>query len=216
MVLGCKADLERAIKPFDASAMLNQHDAGLIEVSNVLEVGREKMKQSFAYMLKAILRQRGSLLYLISSLYLALIPFLGPSRIDDRNPASPDLPHKEPPWEKSRANTPTTPASPLVPSPNIGLSTLLHTTIPEDPDSSAINPPTVPSSPILAQLTGDSICKLDALEPLTGSSNVLPVEPEKIQQPVSSLDTIEASLSSPEAAVEQPSDERKTELKKQL
>ena len=61
MVLGCKADLERAIKPFDATAMLNQHDAGLIEVSNVLEVGREKMKQSFAYMLKAVLRQRGSL-----------------------------------------------------------------------------------------------------------------------------------------------------------
>ena len=70
MVLGCKSDLERAIKPFDASAMLNQHDAGLIEVSNVLEVGREKMKQSFAYMLKAILRQRGSLRCLISSLYL--------------------------------------------------------------------------------------------------------------------------------------------------
>jgi hypothetical protein len=60
MVLGCKADLEREIQPFNASAMLNQHDAGLIEVSNVLEVGREKMKQSFMYMLKAILRQRGS------------------------------------------------------------------------------------------------------------------------------------------------------------
>jgi hypothetical protein len=147
----------------------------------------------------------------------SLNTFLGPRRIDDRNPASPDLPHKEPPWEKSRANTPTTPASPLVPSPNIGLSTLLNTTIPEDPDSSAItNPPTVPSSPILAQLTGDSICKLDALEPLTGSFKVLPVEPEKIQQQVSSLDTIEDSPSSPEAVVEQPSDERKDELKIQL
>lgn len=217
MVLGCKADLERAIKPFDASAMLNQHDAGLIEVSNVLEVGKEKMKQSFAYMLKAILRQRGSLsLFLISSLYLALLLFLGPSRIDDRNPASPDLPYKEPPWDKSRANTPSTPSSPLVPSPNIGLSTLLNTTIPEDPDLSAItNPPTVPSSPILAQLTGDSICKLDAVEPLTGFSKVLPVEPEETQQRVSSLDTIEDSFSSPEAVVEQPSDKRKNEIKKQ-
>ena len=147
----------------------------------------------------------------------ALILFLGPSRIDDRNPASPDLPYKEPPWEKSRTNTPTTPASPLVPSPNIGLSTLLNTTIPEDPDSSAItNPPTVPSSPILAQLTGDSICKLDALEPLIGSPNVLPVGPENIQQRVSSLDTIEDSPSSPEAAVERPSDERKNEAKKQM
>ena len=63
MVLGCKVDLERAIKSFDASAMLNQHDAGLIEVSNVLEVGREKMKQSFLYMLNAIIRQRGSLMF---------------------------------------------------------------------------------------------------------------------------------------------------------
>ena len=104
-----------------------------------------------------------------------------------------------------------------MPSPHIGLSTLLNTTIPEDPDSSAIaNPPTVPSSPILAQLTGDSICKLDALEPLTGSSNVLPVETSEPQQRVSSMDTIEDSLSSPEAVVEQPSDERKTEIKKQL
>ena len=104
-----------------------------------------------------------------------------------------------------------------MPSPNIGLSTLLNTTIPEDPDSSALtNPPTVPSSPILAQLTGDSICKLDALEPLTGSSNVLPVGPEENQQRVLSLDTTEDPPSSPEAAVEQPSDERKTETKKQL
>ena len=61
MVLGCKADLERAIEPFDASVMLKQHDAGLIEVSAVVEGGREKMKQSFAYMLKAIIRQRGTL-----------------------------------------------------------------------------------------------------------------------------------------------------------
>ena len=151
------------------------------------------------------------------SLYLALTLFLGPSRIDDRNPASPDLPHKEPSWEKSRANTPTTPASPLVPSPNVGLPTLLNTTIPEDPDSSAItNPPTVPSSPILAQLTGDSISKLDALEPLTGSSNVLPVEPEETQQKISSLDTIEDSPSSPEVTVEQPPDEKITEVKQHL
>jgi hypothetical protein len=154
---------------------------------------------------------------LISSLYIALILYLGPSRIDDRNPASPDLPYKEPSWEKSRANTPTTPASPLVPSPNIGLSTLLNTTIPEDPDLSAVTyPPTVPSSPILAQMTGDSICKLDALEPLTGSSNVPPVEPEETLQRVSSLNTIEDPLSSPEAIVEHPSDEKKTEIKKQL
>ena len=144
-----------------------------------------------------------------------LIVLLGPSRIiDDRNPASPELPHKEPPWEKSRANTPT--SSPPLPSPKIGLSTLLNTTIPEDTDSNGFaNPPTAPSSPILAQLTGDSICKLEALEPLTGSSNVLPVDSEETQKQVSNLDIIEDPLSSPEAVVEHPSNERKVELKKQ-
>ena len=76
MVLACKADLDRAIKPFDASAMLEQYDAGLIEVSNVLEIGREKMKQSFIYMLKAILRQRGSLSFLIFPLAPSLNSFV--------------------------------------------------------------------------------------------------------------------------------------------
>lgn len=74
MVLACKADLEHEIKPFDATEMLKQYDAGLIEVSNVLEVGREKMKQSFIYMLKAILRQRGNLLVCFL-LHLALNSF---------------------------------------------------------------------------------------------------------------------------------------------
>ena len=101
--------------------------------------------------------------------------------------------------------------------PKIGLPTLLNTTIPEDPDSTGLtSPPTAPSSPILAQLTGDSISKLDALEPLAGSSNVLPVELEETQQQLSSLDVIEDPLSSPEAAVEQPFDERKNEIKKEL
>ena len=95
----------------------------------------------------------------------------------------------------------------------MGLSTLLNTTIPEDTDSSGLaNPPTAPSSPILVQLTGDSIYKLEALEPLT---NHLPVGSEEAQKRVLILDTIEDSLSSPEAAVEHPSDERKVEKKKQ-
>ena len=150
-----------------------------------------------------------------ASSHLVLIALIGPSRIiDDRNPASPELPHKEPPWEKSRANTPT--ASPPSPSPKISLSTLLNTTILEDSDFTGLtNPPTAPSSPILAQLTGDSISKLDALEPLTEPSDILPVESEETHQRLLSLDAIEEPLSSPEAAVEQPSDERKNEVKKE-
>ena len=146
MVLGCKIDLGRSIKASDTLAMLKQHDAGLIEVSSVLESGREKMKQSFKYMMIAVSRQRGNLCCLIASLHPALISLLGPSRvIDSQNPASPELSYKEPPWEKSRTNTPTT--SPLLPSPKIALPTLLNTTIPEDPDSGGRNPST--TSPLL-------------------------------------------------------------------
>ena len=130
---------------------------------------------------------------------------LGPLRIvDDRNPASPELPHKEPPWEKSRASNT---ASPLSASAQ---TTLLNTTIPEDPDSTGLtNPPTVPSSPVLTQLAEDSICKLDTLEALTEPSNIIPVEFEETQERVSNLDTIDDSPSSPDAIVEQPSEETK-------
>jgi hypothetical protein len=199
VVLGCKTDLKRAIEPFDASVMLKQHDAGLIEVSAIVEGGREKMKQSFAYMLKAIMRQRGTYYSrLIFSLCLALTVFLGPSRIDNQNPASPELPYKEPPWEKTRANTPT--ASPPSPSSIIADTTGLT------------SPPTAPASPVITQSSGDSISKLDALEPLSKSSHGLPVESETPQQRVSSLDTVR--MASHETTVEQPPEERKNGFNK--
>lgn len=61
MVLQCKSDLEHEIEPRDALSMLERYDTGLIEVTNLSQTGKEKMRQSFHYMLKAVLRQRGML-----------------------------------------------------------------------------------------------------------------------------------------------------------
>lgn len=58
IVLGCKSDRTPAIEPGHAQAMLKTHDTGLIEVSAVTSIGKEKMKKSFQYLLKAVCRQR--------------------------------------------------------------------------------------------------------------------------------------------------------------
>ena len=58
VVLGCKADLTHAVSPEEASQMLQAWDTGLIQVS-MDKAGKEKMKLSFEFLLKAVLRQRG-------------------------------------------------------------------------------------------------------------------------------------------------------------
>ncbi|PPQ64266.1 hypothetical protein CVT24_008404 [Panaeolus cyanescens] len=91
MVLECKSDLKHQIDSTQALQTLKQYDTGLIKVSSQDDAGRHKMWQSFRWILKAILRQRGS-----------------NSIIDDRNPASPTLlTNKDALWERSSANTPT-------------------------------------------------------------------------------------------------------------
>ncbi|KAF8872129.1 ras guanine nucleotide exchange factor domain-containing protein, partial [Gymnopilus junonius] len=103
MVLQCKSDLEREIEPRDALSMLEQYDTGLIEVTNTSSTGKEKMRQSFHYMLKAVLRQRGR-----------------DPNIENRNPATPDLTYQNPPWADSCNNTPST--SPVIPVPSSSAS----------------------------------------------------------------------------------------------
>ncbi|CAA7265781.1 unnamed protein product [Cyclocybe aegerita] len=127
MVLGCKADLDHEVDPADALEMLKQYDTGLIEVSTNTDGGKDKMRRCFDFLLKAVLRQRG------------------PSRtIDDRNPASPDLPSKGAPWERSMTNTPT--ASPSIPT-NTSASSLVNNSIPESSPSTSTRHaiPTPPS-----------------------------------------------------------------------
>lgn len=59
MVLSCKADIPHEVEPNDAVEMLKRYDTGLIEVTNTTDLGKERMDQSFQYLLKAIFRQRG-------------------------------------------------------------------------------------------------------------------------------------------------------------
>jgi hypothetical protein len=57
VVLACKSDLERQVEPQKALEILQLYDVGLVEVSNTQE-GKEKMRRSFDWLLKAIFRDR--------------------------------------------------------------------------------------------------------------------------------------------------------------
>lgn len=58
VVLACKSDLERRVEPEMALEVLQQYDVGLVEVANTPEYGKEKMKRSFDWLLRAIFRAR--------------------------------------------------------------------------------------------------------------------------------------------------------------
>lgn len=60
IVLACKADLDPQVEPEYASSLLQQYRAGLVEVSVHSDVGRDKLKRSFDWLLKAVFRHRSS------------------------------------------------------------------------------------------------------------------------------------------------------------
>ncbi|KAF5355854.1 hypothetical protein D9756_003782 [Leucocoprinus leucothites] len=96
IVLACKADLDPQIQPDFASSFLNQYRAGLVEVSVVNDAGRDKLRRSFDWLLKAVFRHRQA----IDTINLPDHTYL--------NPASPDILVSPPPWDNSRTATPTT------------------------------------------------------------------------------------------------------------
>lgn len=55
VVLACKSDLERQVNAQSALQIIQQYDAGLVEVSSMTEQGREKMKRSFQWLLRSIM-----------------------------------------------------------------------------------------------------------------------------------------------------------------
>ncbi len=68
IVLACKADLEPQVEPEYASRLLQQYRAGLVEVTVLNETGKDKLKRSFDWLLKAVFRHR--------SMYpFSLLPF---------------------------------------------------------------------------------------------------------------------------------------------
>lgn len=58
VVLACKSDLTQEIDPQAALEVLRKYDVGLVEVSLVKDGGKEKMKRSFDWLLRAVLRDR--------------------------------------------------------------------------------------------------------------------------------------------------------------
>ena len=57
VVLACKSDLDTQVEPQQALEVLQKYDVGLVEVANTAE-GKEKMRRSFDWLLKAIYRER--------------------------------------------------------------------------------------------------------------------------------------------------------------
>ncbi|KAJ3928633.1 MAG: ras guanine nucleotide exchange factor domain-containing protein [Lentinula lateritia] len=167
IVIACKSDLERKVDPLSASEILLQYDVGLVEV-NHNENGKEKMKRSFDYLLRAILRERRN----------------GSSRSrfseDYRNPASPEIVNASPSWDRpdgSRTATPTASSASSLNHIPIPGPIVLQSSLPTIPASRTTS---VPNSPTRARSTGDLLCEQ------TSRYN----EPSKVHQP-----TIEATIS---------------------
>lgn len=54
IVMACKSDLERRVDPTSATRALEEFDAGLVEVSVVTPVGKERIRYAFEWLLRAI------------------------------------------------------------------------------------------------------------------------------------------------------------------
>ncbi|THV04927.1 ras GEF [Dendrothele bispora CBS 962.96] len=136
IVLACKSDLNREIDPEKAAEVLHEYDVGLIEV-NTSDAGKEKMKQSFDFLFKAIFRDRRS----------------AKRNFDEfRNSASPEV-LSTPNREESRTVTPTAsfvnhiPLQPSISSPSSS--------------SSLSRIAASPSSPTRARSTGDLLLEAE-------------------------------------------------------
>jgi len=188
MVLGCKADLTKEVKPGDAVAMLKQYDTGLIEVSSMHDSGKGKMKQSFTYLLKAVLRQRG------------------PNRtIDDRNPASPALTQGE---DKENSWTHTPVDSPLIPT-HVP-SSLAFGVLSGDDDATTPNQRTSASPPLSpVDQTRDPLPELDIPVSRADNQDSHFVDSEEIH-----LDS-ETSPGVPDDGIHQVLEESKNGVKKE-
>lgn len=64
IVLACKSDLKRQVEPERALEIFQPYDAGLVEVSKTLEQGKDKMRRTFAWILKAVVRDKRWCLWL--------------------------------------------------------------------------------------------------------------------------------------------------------
>ncbi|KAL1670370.1 ras guanine nucleotide exchange factor domain-containing protein [Schizophyllum commune] len=90
IVMACKSDLTKKVHPGVATKILERYHSGLIELTCVDDVGKEKVRRTFEFLIKTIIKQRR----------LGFDP-------DTRNPASPDVFSSGFNWDTSRTSTPT-------------------------------------------------------------------------------------------------------------
>lgn len=60
MVLACKTDMEKRVDPKQALDLIKRYEAGLVEVTAETKMGKDKMRRSFEWLIKAIIRDRGA------------------------------------------------------------------------------------------------------------------------------------------------------------
>jgi hypothetical protein len=58
MVVACKSDLERVVDPKEALDLVQRYDSGLVETTTESSLGKGRMRRSFEWLIKAILRDR--------------------------------------------------------------------------------------------------------------------------------------------------------------
>lgn len=154
MVLGCKSDLRPEVESNNSLSMLKKYDTGLIEVSNQSEEGKEKMRQSFHYMFKAVARQRGTVSFSLYMYFSVNTTIASKKRDDARNPAAPPpLRLDGTPWADFEKND--TPSSlPSIPPTNGISSAFENTNIPQ-----IINPSvsgSIAQPPVWSQSSNDN------------------------------------------------------------
>lgn len=90
IVMACKSDLPKKVHPGVATKILERYHSGLIELQCTDDIGKEKVRRTFEFLIKTIIKQRRA----------GFDP-------DLRNPASPDVFSSGFIWDTSRTSTPT-------------------------------------------------------------------------------------------------------------
>ncbi|KAJ3744510.1 ras guanine nucleotide exchange factor domain-containing protein [Lentinula detonsa] len=145
IVIACKSDLEKKIDPASASEILGQYNVGLVEV-NHSEDGKAKIKRSFDYLLRAILRERRN---------------ASRNRLseDYQNPVSAGILSASPSWDRpdgSRTATPTASSASSLDHVPLPGPIAIQSSLPTIPASRTTS---VPNSPTRARSTGDLLCE---------------------------------------------------------
>lgn len=162
IVVACKSDLDIAVDPRDALAVVHPYDTGVIELNAIDASGREKIQTTIEWIVRAIRKKR----------------FPGAVRSDRdgfRNPASPAVlvASTPPPWEMSRASS-ATPTAASATSSQMAHAQVMQSSVsmphpyaqtpvpaaqtfrlPTPTSATSSRTPTTPTSPSRARSTSD-------------------------------------------------------------